>query len=185
MIKINLLLTKRKKKAKPLPMFLFAAVGLLAVSLVGSLYAASLVDNKIEALVKQKMDNKAEMVKLKEKMAEVEKFEGLNRAVQEKKKVIEDLSRNQGIPVIILQEVSRTLTDGIWILTMSISQNTVKISGVGFSNSDIVAYIQSLKGSGVFTGVRLHGTTRKAGKTKKGMPAMDTYTFDITFNVEA
>jgi hypothetical protein len=47
MIKINLILTKRKKKAKPIPMFLVAGVGLLALSLAGSFYAASLVENKI------------------------------------------------------------------------------------------------------------------------------------------
>lgn len=185
MIKINLLLAKRKKKAKPLPMFIFVAVGLLALSLVGSFFAASLVENKIEALERQKSDNKAEMVKLKEKMVVVKKFEKLNKTFQERRKIIEDLTMNQGIPVKILQEVSRTLTDGVWFNSMSISEGAVKIDGMGFSNSDIVAYVQSLKDSDFFIEVRLHGTARKGAKAKKGAPGIETYSFNITFKVKA
>lgn len=180
MIKINLILAKRKKKAKPIPTFLVAGAGLLALSLAGSFYYASRVENKIEALNKQKMENEQEMQRLKGKMEEVKKFENLNRIVQEKGQVIKDLTKNQGIPVIILQEVSRTLTDGIWFTRMSISQGSVQITGVGFSNPDIVAYVQSLKSSDVFTGVQLHGTRRAAG----GAGRMETYTFNISFNVQ-
>lgn len=184
MIKINLIVTKRKKKAKPIPMFLVAGVGLLALSLAGSFYAASLVENKIETLTRKKIENQKEMEKLKGKMAEVQKFEALNRVVQEKGQVIKDLTKNQGLPVIILQEVSKTLTKGIWIVSMSISKGSVKISGVGFSNSDIVTYIQKLKGSEVFTKVLLHGTTRKSGRKTKDKRGVDTYTFNVTFKVE-
>jgi type IV pilus assembly protein PilN len=183
MIKINLILTKRKKKAKPIPMFLIAGVGLLALSLAGSFYAASLVENKIEVLKKQKVANEQEMEKLKGKMAEVKKFENLNRTVQEKGQVIKDLTKNQGIPVIILQEVSKTLTEGIWITRMSITGASVKITGLGFSNSDIVNYIQRLKASEVFSGVLLHGTSRRGGGGRKGMTGMETYAFDVSFNV--
>jgi type IV pilus assembly protein PilN len=184
MIKINLIVTKRKKKAKPIPMFLVAGVGLLALSLAGSFYAASLVENEIETLTRKKIENNKEMERLKGKMAEVKKFEKLNREVQERGQVIKDLTKNQGLPVIILQEVSKTLTKGIWIVSMSISKGSVKISGVGFSNSDIVSYVQKLKASEVFSKVLFHGTTRKAGTKTKGKRGVDTYTFSVSFKVD-
>jgi type IV pilus assembly protein PilN len=178
MIKINLLPTKRKKKAKPIPTFIVVTVILLVLSVTGSLYANSFMKNKIDALKEQKKDNAKKMDELKLKMEEVTKFENLNNTFQSRKKIIDDLTKNQSLPVRILDEVSITLSEGVWITGMSISRGMIQISGVGFSNSEIVAYIQGLKESKLFSGVKLHGTSRSSED------GVETYTFTVSFTVQ-
>jgi Tfp pilus assembly protein PilN len=84
---------------------------------------------------------------------------------------------NQSLPVRILDEISTRLTDGVWLQSMSISGNNLRIGGTGFKNTDIVSFVQSLKNSDLFTNVNLLGTVRKMEGTA------ETYTFNMTLEV--
>lgn len=177
MIKINLLPTKRKKKPTPVPTFVVAMALLLAFSVIIVAYTVYFMNSKIEDLQEQKRANEQKIAELNKKIEEVKGFEKRNKVFQERKKIIEELTRNQSLPVKILDEVSKRLTDGVWLTSMKISQNKVSIGGVGFTNSDIVTLVQSLKGSSLFTNVLLLGTSQalESGVT--------TYKFDLNFEV--
>jgi type IV pilus assembly protein PilN len=177
MIKINLLPTKRKKKAKPIPPFVVAGVLLLLVSLVISGYGIYYMNSKIKNLQAQKAENAKKIEELNKKIAEVKDYERRNQIFMERKKIIEQLTANQSLPVKILDEMSKRLTDGVWLNSMKISRGSVSISGVGFSNNDIVTYVQSLKGSALFQNVILGGTS------KTSMSGTDAYSFSISLQV--
>jgi type IV pilus assembly protein PilN len=179
MIRINLLPTKRKKKAKPVPTFIVVGVIVLVISLAISLYAGYFMNSKIEALQEQKKANEKKLAELEKKRKEVEKFEALNKTFQDRKKIIEELSKNQSIPVRILDEVARSLTEGVWITGMNISRGAITITGIGFSNSDIVTYVQSLKAAPLFTDVALHSTSRVKADDA------EVFNFSISFKVKA
>jgi type IV pilus assembly protein PilN len=177
MIKINLIPVKRKKKAKPVPPFLVAAVLLLLLSGIGVLFAYKSIAATVTDLENQKKANAEKLKELEKKVAEVKNFENLNKQVAQRKNIIEQLTKNQSIPVRILDEMSNSLTDGIWFTSMNITGKRITISGIGFSNTDIVTFVQSLKASDFFDDVNLQGTSRKLQGT------VETYTFNLTVEV--
>jgi len=105
MIRINLLPVKRKKKPKPLPSFVVTAtfLTLIVVFILGYLfyyYNSRLNDtrSRFEA-------NRHKIEELKKRIKEVDDFEKLNKTIDERNKVIEQLRKNQNIPVIMLDEI--------------------------------------------------------------------------------
>ncbi|GAB4390953.1 MAG: PilN domain-containing protein [Thermodesulfovibrionales bacterium] len=179
MIKINLLPVKRKKKPKPVPPFLIVGVLLLTLSVIALITYSYVLGSKIEDLEVQKAANAEKIAKLNEKLKEVKDFERLNQRYKERQAIIEQLTRNQSIPVRILDEMNRRLTDGVWLSSMSISGEKISLDGVGFSNSDIVAFVQNLKESELFADVVLL-ETRQTGKEK-----VELYSFRINLQVKA
>lgn len=177
MIKINLLPTKRKKKPTPVPMFIVAMAFLVVFAVIASGYAVYFLNSKIKDLEAQKRANQNKIAELNKKIEEVKGFEQRNKVFMERKKIIEELTMNQSLPVRVLDEISRRLTDGIWLDALKISRGGISISGDGFSNSDIVTYVQSLKGSSLFTNVVLLGTTRTE------ISGVTVYKFNINFDL--
>ncbi len=155
MIKVNLLPVKRKKKPKPLPSFLVIMV--LVTVIVGIImayltffFSARLTDRKNQVAANEK-----KIAELKEMIKAVEDFEKRNKTFQERNDIIEQLSRNKSLPVKILDEFSALLPNGVWLQTMSVSAGTINLEGYGFTNNDIVAYVDNIKNSPLFTEVYL------------------------------
>jgi type IV pilus assembly protein PilN len=174
MIKINLLPVKRKKKPKPVPPFVIAAVLLLTASAIASFYVSYYFKEKIGELEDQKTSKTAEIARLDERIKEVQDFEALNQKATERKNIIEQLTATQSVPVKILDEMSMRLTEAVWLTSMDITSGKIDILGFGFSNDDIVAFVQSLKGSTLFQDATLLETSQT---TTDGV---QTYTFKIT-----
>jgi Tfp pilus assembly protein PilN len=177
MIKINLTKVKRKKKAKPVPLYLGAMALLIVVSIIAVVIWGKSIDAEIKGLENKKQANAQKLKELDEKVKEVKNFESLNSQVSQRKEIIEQLTKNQSMPVRILDEMSSRLTDGVWLNTMSISGNKLTMSGVGFKNTDIVSFVQSLKDSEMFNNVNLLGTSRQM------MGEVETYSFNMTLEV--
>jgi type IV pilus assembly protein PilN len=179
MIKVNLIPARRKRKPKPVPAFVIASVLLLVFALVGFLSYSYFLDSKIQDLQAQKAANARKLAELNEKIKEVKGFEALNRKFQQRKEIIERLTKNQSVPVKILDEMNKRLTDGIWLRSMSISGDRISVDGFGFTNSDIVSYVQNLKDSKLFQDVVLLETRRTGDKN------VELYSFKLDMQVKA
>lgn len=178
MIKINLVPIKRKKKAKPIPMFVVWGVLLLILAGIGTAYTAYYLKNKITGLEAQKAANEKKIASLKERIKEVSDFEQLNKAFTDKKQVIEKLRYNQSIPVKLMTELNKFLTEGIWLNTLAYIGDKLDIEGSGFSNSDIVTFIQNLKNSAMLADSVLEET-----RVSK-QDGVDIYNFKISIKVK-
>jgi len=179
MIRINLIPAKKKKKAKPVPPFIIGLVGLLALAIVASVLGINYFNGKIKDLENQKKSNEAKIADLKEKIKEVEGFEQRNKVFMDRKKIIEELTKNQSLPAKVLDEMAARLTNGVWLTAMTITRNKISVTGVGFSPNDVVDYVDSLKASPLFTSVVLGGTT--SGTISK----TNVYNFSITMDIKA
>lgn len=178
MIKINLIPVKRKKKPKPIPMFIVWGVLLLILSGIGAAYTSYYLKDKIKNLELQKASNEAKIATLKDRIKEVSNFEKLNKTFTEKKQVIETLRANQSIPVKLLSEFNKYMTEGVWFNNLSVSGSIIQIEGAGFSNSDIVSFIQNLKNSAMLSDSVLE-ETRMAKQD-----GVDVYTFKLTIKMK-
>jgi type IV pilus assembly protein PilN len=70
-----------------------------------------------------------EVARLKSAMAEVEKFEARSALLQERVKLIEQLRTGQGVPVQLLDHISRSVPDSLWLTVMQQDGATVTIEG--------------------------------------------------------
>ena len=178
MIKVNLIPLKRKKKAKPIPTFLIIGVFVT----IGALLIAGLfffkATSKLAKTRAQHMANETRLAELKEKIKAVENFEQLNQTFEQRNKIIEQLSKNKSVPVLLLDEVSKLLPIGVWLDNMTVTGNIIKLDGYGFTNTDIVSFVDRIKASQLFTDAYLNQTR---GVEVEKVPL---YQFSLTFRIK-
>ena len=179
MIRVNLLPVKRKKKAKPLPTFVIATVLITVLVICALAYLFYYYNSTLQATKDRFDSNTKKIAELKEKIKEVDNFEKLNKTIEDRTKIIEQLRKNQNIPVMMLDEISRSLPKGVWLSSMAVTGDgsSVNIEGYAFTNADVVAYVDNLKGSKLLTEIYLQ-ESRQAEIEK-----IPLYQFRLTFRV--
>lgn len=156
MIRINLLPTKKTKKAAVVEKrLLYGAAGFIGIVLVFVFLWMSL-NSKISALEEEKAHAQQIADELKTQIQDVQNFEKDRKALEEKITIIEGLRKQQGVPVRMLDDLSAAVPDGLWLVSMVESGGKINIDGSAFSNDDIVAFVNNLKASSNFTDVLLN-----------------------------
>ncbi len=182
MIRVNLLQVKRKKKAKPLPAFVVLGVimAMLTGLAVGFVFMGQ--SKKIDSLNSIKIANQNKINELKQKVKEVDDFEAKIKQFEMRKKVITDLRKNQSLPVLVMNEISAQLADGVWLGEMKMKKTSITIKGYAFTNSNVVEFVNNLKRSSLFSGVYLVESkeSSKGAKTK-----VSVYEFKLQFVIQA
>lgn len=178
MIRINLLPVKRKKKAQPVPPVFIQSALILIVTILAVVFFSFQLYGKVSDLKAEKASKEQRLVKLKEQLKEVENFERDNEIYKQKSQIIVRLKKQQKAPLRLLDEVSARLSEGVWLSSLDDARGTVTIKGYAFSNSELVSYVQRLKGSEFLTEVALL-------ESKQGRVAEVTvYIFQISFKVK-
>jgi len=155
MIRINLLPAKRKKKATEFPVHFIPGIVVTIAAVVLMIVYYVYLNNQISAIKADKADKEQRLVEIKEKIKEVENYEKDNEVFRDKNKAIEELKAKQAAPLILLDEVSSMLPKGVWLTSLTDSGGAINITGVAFTNPDLVNYVQNLKGSKYMTDVKL------------------------------
>ena len=179
MIKVNLLPVKRKKKHKPIPSFIVTMVIIVLVTIIVMANLAFFFNSRLSKKKALFKTNENKIVELKQKIKEVENFEQLNKTIEQRNGIIEQLRKNQNMPVRLLDEANNLLPSGIWLDKMAVSGENVSMEGYAFANSDIVTYIDNIKNSQIFTEVYL--------QESKSTTIENTllYMFKLTFKIKA
>jgi type IV pilus assembly protein PilN len=178
MIKINLLPVKKKKKAKPVPSFIVAAVAVTIISCLLLGYLVYYFNGRIASRKQQVDANEKTLAKLKEKIKAVEDYEKRNATYKQRKDIIEQLGKNKILPVKVIDEVSRLLPSGVWLTSMAIDGTNVNLGCMGFTNTDVVNYVNNLKTSKLFTDVFLQESVQQQAS------GFSVYSFRLTFKVK-
>jgi len=147
MIKVNLLPVKKKKKSKPVPAFLIATIVLTLVTGGISFYVNYFFASKIKVRKTQVQENENKIRDLQSKIQAVNDFEKRNADFKQRKDIIEQLTRNKTLPVKIIDEIANVLPAGVWLSAMSINGADLSMTCTGFSNTDVVNFINNLKNS--------------------------------------
>jgi len=179
MIRVNLLPVKRKKKPKPLPTFVVSVTLITVFAIIALAYLFYYYNSNLNSTKARFEGNKQKIAELKRLIKEVDNFEKLNRTFDERNRIIEQLRKNQNVPVMMLDEISRNLPNGVWLHSVTVSGSSVSMDGYAFTNSDVVAYVDNLKNSKVFSDVFLQES--KQAEIEK----IPLYQFKLTFRVAA
>lgn len=179
MIRINLLPTAKKKKKPlilPVPFMYGLAALLFLIITAGSvtIYMNSQISNlKADIFTKEKKLNEFKVV-----LQKIENYEKDNEEFKRKAGVIEQLKRNQIVPLVLLDEVSEVLPKGVWLTKLTDQARFISIEGYAHSNYDLVGYVQNLKSLKFFQDVML------VESRQEDLEGVSVYKFKLTFRIE-
>jgi len=189
MIRINLLVERKQKKQsraevpllaeqKRAPAFLTLLLIVTGATILVMALLVFVLKSNVADLKSEYGANQGKIAEFKKKIDEVTKYEALNKAIQQKSGLIENLKKNQSVPVRLLDDISNLLPDGIWLSAVGYNNPQVTIEGIGFTNMDVVAFVENLKKSPTYSEVYLEETKQaKVDKT-------DVYNFKLNFKVK-
>ncbi len=155
MIRINLLPVKRKKKAQPLPPVVIQSIIIFVLTILSLASITYFISGKISTMKENKVRKETELKSLQAQLEEVKNYERDKADFEKKITIINKLKQNQKVPLKLLEEVSIHIPEGVWITGLVDQGGMVSLSGYAFSNSELVTYVQNLKGSKFLTDVAL------------------------------
>lgn len=169
MIRINLLAadrpTKKKKAAASAPgamqayLLLGAFVGLAVLGcLAGYLYMSSQI-KQLDTDIAKAEDRQRQLQAIK---VQVDALEKKRATFQQKVDLIERLKAEQSGPVHMLDEISKSLPDMVWLATMDQTGNSVRLGGQSNGLTAVADFISALERSGWFPSVDLVSSTEAA-----------------------
>lgn len=177
MIKINLLPTKKKPPRKVTELQQQLILGGLILALAGGgmwAYWNSL-SSKIDDLQGTKAAATARVREQDSMLKEVKSVEGERKQVNDKIAIIEQLKKNQGLLVHLLDEISKALPQGVNLTSLSENSGQIALEGMAFTNNDIVHFVDNLKASPYCTDVFLQETAQSA------VEGVDVYKYKLQF----
>jgi len=174
MIKINLLRPEKKEvaggggttvsyaeEAKASKMSVPALAGAIALTVIGIGLMYFLQSGKLAAekkLFEERTLRKAELEKV---LQELETIEATKLELDSKIKIIGELKLQQKDAVLMMDKMSRSLPEWVWLTNLNFTGGTVSISGKALSNNLIADLVNNLQNSSMFTNVQLMSTTRQ------------------------
>jgi Tfp pilus assembly protein PilN len=178
MIRINLLPSKRKKALIIPPSAIYGAVALVVLIII-TVGLTMYFNKKISTLQNDIFAKEQRLKSLNAKLTEVKNYERFNEEFRKKTQVIEQLKKNQIVPLRLLDEVSEMLPKGVWLIDLTDKGGVITINGFAHTNYDLVGYVQNLKGSKHFTDVTL------VESRQTELDAFSVYKFTLSFRIKA
>jgi len=154
MIKINLLLTRKEKKAgvKKEFVILFLAVGLLLILLAALHWK---MGKEKEDMAAQISETKKEIARYKSLAIEVTKAKEAQKVLQDKLNIINSLRKGKETPVRVLDEISVDKPEKLHLELMKKEGSKLEIEGIAMDDETIVQFMTNLKKSKLFKNVDL------------------------------
>ena len=160
MIKINLLPSegarKVKKKSDDQTQLVIAGGSIILTILFCFYFFWYVPKGTLEHLQAEQVRAQQELQRLKVKVKVVEDFERNTAKLRKKNQIIKNLRKAQGRPVHLLDDLSASLPDRVWLISLTEKKGEVDLVGKALSNADIVDYISNLKRFPAFQEVQLN-----------------------------
>lgn len=165
MIRINLIKIERKapipeeveKEKKPVPTTLI--IGLFIVAAAALFFQQRSAISKQRTLLDAAQQEKA---KLKDVEVKLEQVKNNKDLIVKKIDLISQLKSHQGVPVTIMDELSKNIPYWVWLTEVSYDKQRLQIKGRAMSNDMIADYIYNLETSLYFNNVNLISSTQRS-----------------------
>lgn len=97
----------------------------------------------------------AEQRRLQEIAGQVESLQDRTDLMRQKLQVIVDLKASQTGPVMLLDQISANLSDGLWLTRLELNGGSVSLRGGALSEVAVADFVNNLERSLYFSAVRL------------------------------
>jgi type IV pilus assembly protein PilN len=178
MIKINLLPVRAaKKKETAIQQISIFCVSLAVVLVVvGLLYGVKL--GQISSTKNDITAANSKISELKAKIGKLEELKKFKEQVKKKLDVLTQLRKNKTGPAQRLATLSDITPEKLWLTAYSETGDSVRLSGIAFTEELISQFMRNIQASSDYTGVELVVSEQKdyGGNKVKG--------FDLTFRIK-
>ena len=155
MIRVNLLphrQLKREAKQREFSMMaVFSGIAAAATVFLGSSYINSNIDGQIAR--NNRLND--EIAKLDKEIADIKDLKDQIRVMLERKQVVENLQTDRSQSVVILDELSRQLPDGMFYKSIKQQGNKITLEGVADTNARVATLVRNVNGSNWLTSPNL------------------------------
>ncbi len=176
MIRINLLPSGKKKTVIIPPSLIYGVISTVLIIII-AIVILIFLNKEMSSLQADVTVKEARLQQLQATLVKVQNYERDNAEFREKSRIIEQLKKNQIIPLRLLDEVSEMLPKGVWLTKLSDAGGSINLEGYAFSNSDLVSYVQNLKNSQYLNNVSLIESRQTA------LEKTSVYKFRLTFGI--
>lgn len=156
MIRINLLPAREAKRRSAVRRQVVLAACLLLAALGLGVWGYTVQAQQLTEHRDELARIEAELKRLESIIKEVQQFEAKKGLLERKVVAIEDIKTKQQRPARLLDEISRSLPEQLWVLSIrETASQVLQISGKAFDNVGIAAFMENLERTTLFTNVEL------------------------------
>src|SRR5262245_43811335 len=152
MIRINLLAVERERKKATRVVVISAAqratIGaslILVATVLGVVWWYWSLHQQSIGIDAESARAGGQAQQLRSVLAQVQKFEARKAQLQQRVSIIEQLRNGQSAPVHVLDEISKSLPDRLWLTDMTQTGNEFAISGMTTSMTAVSDFIANLE----------------------------------------
>lgn len=150
----------------------------LLLLIIAAVSVTFFMNRHISDLTANVFAREQKLEQLKVVLKKIENYEKDNEEFKRKAGIIEQLKRNQIVPLVLLDEVSEVLPRGVWLTKLTDKARFISIEGYAHSNHDLVGYVQNLKGLKFFQDVML------VESRQADIEGISLYKFKLTFRIK-
>lgn len=147
MIRVNLLPHRQARREARQREFglmaLFSAIAAAVIIFMGLTYINSRTDSQIER--NGRLDTA--IVSLDKEIADIKDLKDQISAMLERKQVVENLQTNRSQSVVVLDELSRQLPEGMYLRSIKQQGNVITIEGVADTNARVATLVRNFSTS--------------------------------------
>ncbi|EED34636.1 fimbrial assembly [Luminiphilus syltensis NOR5-1B] len=147
MARINLLPWREELRAERKKQFTLNLVGVAMVAVLALVGADRLENSRIENQKQRNAYLEQNIAKLDEKVAEIRDLQKKRVQLIERMRIIQELQGTRPVIVRILDQLVRTLPDGVFYTELTTEEGMITIQGVAESNNRVSSLMRRLDAS--------------------------------------
>ena len=132
---------------------------LISVGIIGYMYITQTTTLKNKQ--KYLQERKLRLTELEQVLKELEKLEKTRDLLARKAQIIEDLKALQQKTVKMMDYLSNSLPEWVWLTQLNFSGSTLTLSGRALTNSLIADFMNNLKASNFFHNIQFRDSQRR------------------------
>ncbi len=147
MIRVNLLphrqIRRETRQREFGLMALFSAIAAAAIIFLGY----TIISSKVESQLERNERLNTAIAKLDKEIADIKNLKDQISAMLERKNVVENLQANRSQAVVVFDELSRKLPDGMYFKSFKQQGNVITIEGVADTNARVATLVRNFNAS--------------------------------------
>lgn len=146
-VRINLLPYRKIRRVERQQRFNLMLAGTLIAGVAVVFLGQNHINGKIESQLERNQRLEAAIVQLDKEIEEIKDLKGKIGDVLERKRVVENLQSGRSRAVILLDEISRQLPEGIYVKGIRQQGDVVTLDGVADTNARVATLVRNFGGS--------------------------------------
>ena len=147
MIRINLLPHRLIKRAERQRQFTLMIMASAAVAAVIVIMVYGFIGAETDSQKSRNARLSEAVVKLDKQIEEIKQLKDKIKEVLERKQAVENLQSNRSQAVIILDELTRQLPEGMYLRSVNQKDLTITLEGIADTNARVATLVRNLSGS--------------------------------------